>query len=670
MALSGSVSTSAYTTSAGNKWTVVLNWTATQNAIKNTSTISWNIKVGYSASSTSSYVVIGEVRATIGGTEVYYRDTSARSNGYKNTQIASGTTTVSHSSDGTKSVTMKIEAGIYVWAISQTGSSTFTLDTIDRTAPTVTCATSNITSAGFKITGSSSVTADIWQYSLDGGSTWTQYSTTAGTSASITLSSLSPNTTYSVKVKARKKSNQVYGTSSAKSTKTLGASVITSTTSFAADIASPVCKYNLTVYDASYYHKLTIRKGSTDVFSANLGKLTAGTGVSRTYSLTSANRTALLEAFPSATSYSMTLVITTYSDSGYSTQIGAESTKAVTVTTSSDVSAPTFTGFTYSDTKTAVVNVTGDDQVLVKTLSYLRVVCEAGTANNGATIKSYSASIGNASKTSTSTTINVGALSKYGSLTLTVTCTDSRGYTTTVTDTVTVLNYNNPKVSSFTLRRKDEIEALIQLSFSGSRSAIKADGSTDTNGLTYCRYRYKKTTEDDYGSYTGILASVTTSGTSFSFSSEELLELDTESSYDFHLQIRDKFGSTTSLDIETVIPQGTPVVSIRKRNSTYDYPRVGINNPNPQHPLDVAGSIAMNGYLVLGYVADLTSENFNSLEAGIYYYSGSGCSNTPVEAVGFLEAITNGTAILQRFTTLAGAVYNRGYDGSSWSAWA
>ncbi len=232
-----------------------------------------------------------------------------------------------------------------------------------------------------------------------------------------------------------------------------------------------------------------------------------------------------------------------------------------------------------------------------------------------------------------------------------------------------MLNYSNPKLSSFTLRRKNEIEGLIQLSFGGSRTAIKADGSTDTNKLTYVRYRYKKTTDDSYSSYVSILNDVTTSGTSFSFSSLELLELDAESSYNFQLQIRDAFGSTTSLDVEAVIPQGTPVVSLRKRNSSYNYPRVGINNPTPKHALDVNGSVAMNGFLVMGYVQDLTTENFNTLKEGIYYYPGSGCSNAPISAAGFLEAITNGTAILHRFTTLSGAVYHRGYDGSAWSAW-
>lgn len=543
------------------------------------------------------------------------------------------------------------------------------LDDIDRTAPTVSCSTSNITSAGFKISATSNVTADIWQYSLDDGSTWKQFSSTAGTSASVTLSSLSPNTTYNVKVRARKKSNQVYGTSARKATKTLGASVLTSTTNFAADVNSPVCKFGLTVYDANYYHRLTVKNGSTTIFTADLGKLTAGTA-SRSYSLTSANRTALLAAFPSATSLKVTLVIETYSNSAYSTLIGSASLLTAMVSTSAANSAPTFIGFTYLDNSSTAVAVTGNDQVLVKNRSSLKVTCTAGTAKNGASIKSYAATIGDASKTSTSTTISVGTISKSGTLKLTVTCTDSRGYSTKVEKNITVLNYAKPRLSSYKLRRKDEIEGLIQLSFSGSRSAIKADGTNDTNSLVYVRYRYKKTDEDTYGSYVSLLSDVSISGTSFSFNSLELLELDTESSYDFHLQIRDEFGSGTSYDLYLVLPQGTPVVALRKRNSTYNFPRVGINNPRPKHPLDVAGNIAMNGFLVMGFVKNLTDEDFNILKSGIYYYSGSGSSNAPASIAGFLEAITNGTAILQRFTTLAGAVYNRGYNGSNWSAWA
>lgn len=140
MALSGNVQTSAWKSQNGYEWRIVLNWTATQSIATNKSTIAWDIKM---STAQGGYVVVGEVRATINGKEVFYRPTSDRSNCSNGTQIASGTIEVDHNNDGSKSVDMKIEAGIYVWAITETGSKTFTLDTIPR-ASSITSA-SNVT---------------------------------------------------------------------------------------------------------------------------------------------------------------------------------------------------------------------------------------------------------------------------------------------------------------------------------------------------------------------------------------------------------------------------------------------------------------------------------------------------------------------------------------------
>ncbi len=142
MALSGKVETSAWTADSGSTWKVVLNWTATQSIANNTSTISWNIKV---STGSGGYVVVSEIRAKIAGEEVYYRNHDNHTNGYNGTQIASGTKTITHNTDGTKSVSMSIEAGIYQWAINKSGSNTFTLDTIPRA--------SSITSASNKTLG-------------------------------------------------------------------------------------------------------------------------------------------------------------------------------------------------------------------------------------------------------------------------------------------------------------------------------------------------------------------------------------------------------------------------------------------------------------------------------------------------------------------------------------
>lgn len=126
MALSGSVTTSDY-----ENRSVTFNWSATQDISNNKSTISWNL-VG--SGSASGYYVVSELRITVDGVEKYYRDTSNHTNCYNGTTLASGSFELSHSNDGTKSFTVKVEAGIYNWEINKSGSNTFTLDTIPRSS--------------------------------------------------------------------------------------------------------------------------------------------------------------------------------------------------------------------------------------------------------------------------------------------------------------------------------------------------------------------------------------------------------------------------------------------------------------------------------------------------------------------------------------------------------
>lgn len=165
----------------------------------------------------------------------------------------------------------------------------------------------------------------------------------------------------------------------------------------------------------------------------------------------------------------------------------------------------------------------------------------------------------------------------------------SRGYTASVSKNITVLAYAKPKVSSLTLRRTNDIEAEMQLVFNGSISAITVD-SVQKNSLLYVRYRYKATSATSYSSYVSILSAVTQSGTSFSYSNLELRSLASDQSWDVHIQIRDQLNSLSSLDLYYVIPQGTPLVALRKK-------MVGINTPTPAAALDVVGDAKVSGTL-------------------------------------------------------------------------
>lgn len=557
------------------------------NVAANTSTLTWTLT---SAGGSATYYTIDATTVTINGTTVYSKE---RTNWEDRVFPAakgsvSGTLTVAHDSSGSKTVTVVFSTRVYVFGPVDYGG-TMKLTDIDRTAPTVSCSVSNITANGFKISASSSATADIWQYSTNGGSSYTQFSTTAGTSASVTLTGLSPNTTYSVKVRARKKSNQVYGTSSTVSAKTLGGAIINSCSTITADASNVSLTLNATVYNASYSNYVTIKNGSTVYVSFAARTWSTGTA-NRTIALSQTERADLLEAMANLKSFTATIELVTKSGD---TQIGNTSTCTCTVQTTAANSAPTMTAFTYKDNRSATSAITGNDQLFIQTYSYLYVTPGTATAKNGASIVKYAATCnGKTYSNTTGAALNLYGIDKSGTLDVVVTATDSRGYTVSSTQKITVIPYAKPKVSEISLRRTNDIEAEMQLIFKGSISPITVDGA-QKNSLKYVQYRYKLTSESSYGSYTSILPSVTQSGTSFSFSNLELCNLDANSSYDFHVYIRDQLNTLSSVSLYFTVPQGTPLVALRKK-------KVGINTPTPDAALHVVGDAKITGAVNVG----------------------------------------------------------------------
>lgn len=564
-------------------------WSATQSVTGNYSDVTLKVYLKYYTISVGSR---SDSTVSINGVSETYTASAISDSvaGYDTTLLKTYTVRVNHNSNGTKtgvalSASWRFSgtySGTSIGTI--TASTTVDLDSIDRTAPTVSCSVSDITASGLKISATSSATSDIWQYSTDGGTNYTQFSTTAGTSASKTLTGLSPNTSYSIKVRARKKSNQVYGASSAVSAKTLGGSTIGSVSALTADAATVSISINTTVYDASYTHKLQIKNGST-VYLEITGLSWAKGTAARTITLTAAQRTTLLTAMASVKSFTGTFALLTYSGS---TQIGTTATKTATVQTTEANSGPTMTDFAYYDGRSNTSAVTGNDQVFIQGYSHLYVTPGTATAKNNATIASYSATCNGVTLSNTTgAVINLSTIAKSGNLEVVVTATDSRGYTVSKKKNITVIAYDKPKVSSVTLRRTNDIEAEMQLTFNGTISPITVDG-TQKNSLKYVQYRYKLTSASSYGSYTSILSSVTRSGTSFSFSNLELCSLDANSSYDFHLYIRDQLNTLSAVNLYFTVPQGTPLVALRKK-------KVGINTPAPEAELHVVGDAKVSG---------------------------------------------------------------------------
>lgn len=620
-------------------------WSASQSITGNYSDVTLNVYLSY-------YTIKVDTRSDsslqINGSSETYTTPAITdySSGWKKKFLKSRTVRVYHDGNGNASPSLGASwrfsgtySGTYINWIET--SSTAYLNQIDRTAPTVNISTSAITASGVTVSATASTTCDVWDYSTDNGSSWTNFSNSAATSASKTITGLSPNTSYTIRVRARKKSNQVYGTSGGTTIITLGNAILNSVSTLTADAASPSLAFNWTVYSTGFTYTLDIKNGSTVITTIEIPAQSSTGTMNKTITLTSGQRSAILSAMASVKSFTGSFSLTTKSGS---TTIGSVSSRTATIQTTQENSAPTFSnaaGFTYQDSNASTVAVTGNNQIMIQGYSTLVVSAYTATPKNGATITQYQATINDAVISSSGTTLNCGTISKAGNLTLKVTAVDSRGYSVSVSKTITVAEYARVDITDVQMRRVNEVEATTQVELSATLSKILVSG-VNKNQFQYLYYRYKKTSESTYNSYSLIPSSnITITDTSVEYENNEFISLDPDYSYNVQFYLLDKL---TSEIFTFTLPAGTPLISKRRK-------KVGINNRNPTSALDVVGEIKQNGIYVLGYVGKVEGDFNNYKDGGIYHYIGTGASNAPGTA-GILEVLSfeNRFNVIQRFT--------------------
>lgn len=630
--------------------------TESVNVVENTSTLTWVLQ---SLGGSVNYYTTGPTTVTINGTQVYYKARTA----WSTSQFpaakgsTSGTITVAHDSNGSKSISVGFSTAIYTSTVTEHGG-TMALSNIDRAAPSVSVNVSSITANSIKITVSSSATANKWWYSLNGGSSWVAFNSSSGASKETTVTGLSPNTSYTVQACARKSYNGVDGYSGKTTVKTLGGSVLSSVSTLTADNATAKITLSATVYDTSYKHKLVLKDGGTTVLT--LTELSLSNG-SNTITLTASQRSSILADMAAKKSFTGTFELSTFSGSS---QIGSTSTKTATVQTTAANSAPTFSGFTYKDTNTTAAGVTGNNQILIQSVSTLQVTASAATAKNGATISSYSVSAGGSTASSTTVTLNVGKIYTSGTVPIIVTTIDSRGYTSSATVNITVIAYESIDITTAIMRRVNEVEDVTQVTLEGDITPVKVN-NVNKNTLRKLYYQYKRTDASAYSSLTDITSFATFTDSGFTFTSDEWLSLDANYSWYVRFCVYDNLtGDTATITVS----QGTPLISFRRK-------KVGINKREPTQALDVDGNIAANGVIVLGYAGHVEGDFNNYKNGGIFFApTTSGISNAPPGGAGYLEVLsaTDGFNLIQRYTaTAAGCkVYIRSFIlNTNWTPW-
>lgn len=249
----------------------------------------------------------------------------------------------------------------------------------------------------------------------------------------------------------------------------------------------------------------------------------------------------------------MTVALYTYSDSEAKTQVGSASSKTFTVT----VPDNTETKPSVSASLIPSHALTGDLETLyIQGQSKVKATITS-EGKYGATITSQNMVVEGQTYDS-SDSFTSGYLSGYGTISVKITVTDSRGFSQTITKEITVLAYSKPKVvaasgeSSIICERCD---ANGNLTESGTYLKIKAKRSYSLcklNGVqkNFCglRYRYKKT-DGAFSSWITLLGAKT-------LTTEEVDTiqmsggLTTTSSYIVHVDAVDMVGYHTYAQFE------------------------------------------------------------------------------------------------------------------------
>ena len=332
---------------------------------------------------------------------------------------------------------------------------------------------------------------------------------------------------------------------------------------------------SVTIYtnraSSSFTHTLRFAFGSTS------GTIATGVGTSYSWTIP----TNLMNQIPNATSGKITIYCDTYSGSS---KIGTKSVQLTATVPSSVV--PTFDTISHSEYVSDVASKVGK---YVQGLSRLSLAITGAAGVYGSTIKSYQITFEGTNYNSQSATSAV--IKGSGDLTITGKVTDSRGRSASKSVTVNVLPYAAPKITTFGLQRCNEdgsdnaLGEYVKVTRTGSVSSLV--NVTERNTLTY----RIKTKARDSSTWT-TKKEQTITGISLT-GSDIIGGYLAASSYDFRLEIVDKFKTSIALN---VLPTAEVPMSWSKEG-------IGVGKIWEQGALDVGGDVYINNALA-GYVVE------------------------------------------------------------------
>lgn len=315
-----------------------------------------------------------------------------------------------------------------------------------------------------------------------------------------------------------------------------------------------------TEYVASYKNTLIIKYGNTTLQTISDYQTGAG------FTLSDSALNTIYSSVTSAKTATLSFSLQTYSGSlliGTSDAVN----KVLTINDSN----PTIGTATYIDSNSATVAITNNNQYIIRNNSTLEVTVSNLTALNRATLSSITVAGGGLSQTrslsgtsDSSEVFTLGTVNQSSNFTLTVTLTDSRGFTATKSINVLVYDYSLP-TATIEAQRVDNYYTTTNVKATATYSSI---GGHNTLSITA---QYKKTSDSSYSAPVTLTNGQATS-----------LSLDNSYEWNLKVIVADSLGSTT---YNLIIGRGLPIWFLDRVLSS-----IGVNCfPQQNNSLEVNG---------------------------------------------------------------------------------
>lgn len=549
-------------------------WSSTNDTANNKSTITWDAYSRSPDSSTTNWVYAKHVIITFNGVPTSIIGGTATKL-YKDRKIGSGSIAVSHGSNGKKSVNVSITAQIYVYGAtnsSYTGSITMSPNpvyTLSMSAGTGSNITVNRTAcAGSGGAGNLSAGTKKLYHGDALKISFTPSSNYAINAHTVNGSTFTSGNTHTVS-----------GNVTVAATATPLKSVIGATD---ANIESSSA-ITVTRYNTSYTHTITYKLGSA---AGTIATKSTNTSISWTVPA------AFYAQIPNAKTGTCTLTCETFNGN---TSLGS-STCTITVTASSGKCQPAVTAMV-ADTNATTKALTGNAATLIRYKSTASCTLNA-TPKNSATISSLS--IAGSSVTGTTSNGVTTATKSYSSVSTTsfkFVANDSRGYSTEITKTPTMVAYINLSCNPV-LSRPTPTGSSIVMTFTGD--IFRGSFGACSNTLTI-QYRYKES-GGTYGSWQTIESTNIVFGTA-TYRSSSTISVGEEFDYqkDYVFQVRATDGGTvsgTAYTLSTVtktitVKRGIPVFDWGENDFNVNVPLM-LNNVNILNIMYPVGAVYMH----------------------------------------------------------------------------